>query len=114
MALSTEVTFAAILDFYGLFKLVKFIDLSWASFYEFFSLFNGESVLAINLVFIDGDLWLLMHDAGSNRGPLCMLLTISFLCLELEFELLFGTQLHNDNRVLRLPSFVIDKLNRLN
>ena len=114
MALCAEVALAAVLDLHCLLQLVELVNLSGAFLNESLSLLHCESILPVDLVFVEGNLWLLVHDAGGDWRPLCVLLAISFLCLELKFKLLSGAKLHDNDRVFRLSSFGVDELHWLN
>lgn len=57
---------------------------------------------------------LFVHDACGHWRPLSVLFTITFFGLELEFKLLLGSELHDNNWILWLSCFAIDKLDWLN
>ena len=110
MALSAKVALAAIFDLNCLLQLIELVNFSWAFLHKCFSLLNGETILTVNLILVQGYLWLFMHDAGGNWGPFGVLLANAFLGLELEFKLLFGSKLHDDDWILWLSCLVINKL----
>ena len=74
---------------------------------------NSETILPVDLILIQGDLWLFMHDASGNWRPFGVLLTIAFLGLQLKFKNLFGSKLHNDDWIFRFSCLAINKFDRL-
>lgn len=113
MALSAKVALAAIFDLNCLLQLIELVNFTRAFLYKCFSLLNCETVLTVDLILVQGYLWLFMHDAGGNWGPFGVLLSNALLRLELEFKLLFGSKLHDYDWILCLPCLVINKLYRL-
>ena len=110
VALSAKITFVGIFDLHGLLQLVKLINFPGALLDEGPSLISCEAILSVDLLLIDLDLWLLMHDASGHRGPLGVLLADTLFGLELEVKLLVRPQLHDRDWILWLTSLTIHEL----